>query len=176
VDKSDRHSLLARPGDQERPELRLRQKQQAGADGRQGLADRSREVQRKGEDRDPFALQGLGGFETRGGGDGDARSDAGGLAAERSKEVARDADFPDGHGVDPDASGGVREGEEAEFPAQTPHPAALSQRPEERDGGVGEQGGDGEHPVEEHPTTIIAYNSRAYVRQKASNARHSASV
>ena len=126
------------PLDEERPDLRLGQDDQAGPRGVQGLLDRAargrtgrrrrrprRESVRSASSR-PAAVE----TET-------PKRVPGQPPPKRRQQVPRDSDLADGDRVDPDASREVGPGRQAEAAPHVSEPAASRERAQEGIGGVG---------------------------------------
>ncbi len=105
VDERHRDPAAGRALEEERPDLRLGQDDQARARRGEGLLDGSREVEREGVDRGLAAERALGELAARRRRDRDADSGARHAPPKLRQQVARHADLADRDRVDPDASG-----------------------------------------------------------------------
>src|SRR5439155_18270401 len=127
----------AAPGsavEKERPDLRLRQQNEPGSDGRQGALDRTGEVEREGEDGAAGLRVALRESATRGGGDGKTQAHPGSLPGERTEQSPSHPDLSDGHRVNPDAPVQIGIGGEPEPPPDISQAPASGERTKE---GVG---------------------------------------
>ena len=137
IDERHRDPAALGALEEERPDLRLGQNDQARARLGQGLLDRSREVEREGVDRGLAAERTLGELAARRRRDGDAESGARHASPKLREQVARHADLADRDRVDPDASGEIRPLGEAEPAPDVAEPAPARERAQEGIGGVG---------------------------------------
>ena len=104
VDERDRYSARRRAVEEERPQLRLGQKDEAGTHPGERPLDGAREVEREREDRDAARDDLQGELAARRRRDGKAEPASPRPRGERGQEGGRHADFPHRDRVDPDSA------------------------------------------------------------------------